>query len=110
MSTSKVNMSLDDIIKQRKGRGGGRGGSRGGNRGRGGNSGRDQGRQDRRGRGGYQNFQTKRRNFGERRRYLNKDGDRDNKNSSPQEDKRTRLFVSNLQKEIVNSELRVYFS
>ncbi len=81
MASSKVNMSLDDIIKQNK-------------------KGRVQDRN--RNRGGFNN---KRRNFGERRGYASKN--EENKISNVTEEKRTRLFVSNLQKEIVNSELRV---
>lgn len=94
-STNKVNMSLDDIIKQSRK-------SKGGFKGRGKVSGRG-------GRGrGAKKFQRNdrdypRRNFGERRRYLRNTNDV----SDSGEDKRTKLFVSNLQKEIVNSELRV---
>ena len=77
--TNKVNMSLDDIIKQ----------NRQGNKSR--------------GRGG-------RKNFGERRGYKNKPRRAERKEGEEiknVEEKRTRLFVSNLQKEIVNAELRV---
>jgi hypothetical protein len=76
--TNKVNMSLDDIIKQsRKGK----------------------------------KHQNGRRNFGERRGYKERPR-KFERNSNPRKDsnageKRTRLFVSNLQKELVNSELRV---
>jgi hypothetical protein len=77
VQNSKVNMSLDDIIKQ----------SRKDNKGR---------------------FQRGgRRNFGERRRYKNNHGDKKENGSAEKTEKRTRLFVSNLQKDIVNSELRV---
>ena len=79
--TSKVNMSLDDIIKQSR--------KEGKNRNRSGG----------------------RRNFGERRRYSDKPrGEMKNRNGQEEiVEKRTRLFVSNLQKEIVNSELRVCY-
>ncbi len=77
IQNSKVNMSLDDIIKQSK---------------------KDNNNRFRRG---------NRRNFGERRRYKNNTGDLKQNNSEEKTEKRTRLFVSNLQKDIVNSELRV---
>jgi hypothetical protein len=91
-STSKVMMSLDDIIKQnrgenRSGRGRGRGRGRGG-----------------RGRGGS------RRDFGERRRYNRfEDNRKEGALGGPREERRKRLFVSNLHKEINNNALRVYF-
>lgn len=76
--TSKVNMSLDDIIKQSK--------------------------KDRK-------KPNSRRNFGERRRFNGRQRNFDKKINLNKEgqsvEKRTRLFVSNLQKELVNSELRV---
>ncbi len=93
MSTSKVNMSLDDIIKQNK-----------------------KGRSEYTHRRGYNNFN--RRNFGERRRYANnhsnyinhdKNNNDEQQTTNENDEKRTRLFVSNLQKEVVNSELRVLF-
>ncbi len=76
--SNKVNMSLDDIIKQsRKGRG----------------------------------PQKGRRNFGERRRYVDRPRKFKQTGNSRNEtggiEKRTRLYVSNLQKELINSELRV---
>ncbi len=78
--TNKVNMSLDDIIKQ-----------------------------SRRGKGRTQ--QNFRRNFGERRGYKDRPRKLERNSHKGTEtnsvEKRTRLFVSNLQKEIVNSELRV---
>jgi hypothetical protein len=81
MSTSKVNMSLDDIIKSRRGQDRGFRGRRGG---RGGN--RNQG-----GRG-------PRRDFGDRRRYNKKEGG--NTGS-------TRLKVSDLPTTVSNNDLRV---
>jgi hypothetical protein len=76
--TNKVNMSLDDIIKQsHKGK----------------------------------KHKNGRRNFGERRGFKDRPRKYErNLNSAKESDsaeKRTRLFVSNLQKELVNSELRV---
>ena len=84
--TSKVNMSLDDIIKQNK------------------KSNRDN-------KGGRNRHEGKNRKFGERRRYNGKKFGIKNGNTNKDGDapeRRTRLLVSNLQKEIVNSELRVY--
>jgi hypothetical protein len=77
IQNSKVNMSLDDIIKQSKKH----------------NNSRFR-------RGGQ-------RNFGERRRYKNNPAVKKEMGSEEKTEKRTRLFVSNLQKDIVNSELRV---
>ena len=81
VQNNKVNMSLDDIIKQSR---------------------RDNKNRFRGKTGG-------RRNFGERRRYKNnnRENDRGFIQNGEKTEKRTRLFVSNLQKEIVNSELRV---
>jgi hypothetical protein len=86
--TSKVNMSLDDIIKQNK------------------KSNRDN-------KGGRNRHDRKNRKFGERRRYNGKkfgimNGNTNKDGNAPE--RRTRLLVSNLQKEIVNSELRVNFN
>lgn len=120
MSTNKVNLSLDEIISKRKGQ------------------------QTKSGVTQVKNsFPNNRRDFGERRRYLNKDfksfsnkknfqafrRNSDNQNNNylnrpedsnkiednysveiedkNEEKKGSRLFVSNLQRDVVNSELRV---
>jgi hypothetical protein len=80
-ATSKVNMSLDDIIKQSKG---GRGQKKFNNAG-----GRD-------------------RRFNQRRSYKNSEENNTSRDNEEKVEKRTRLFVSDLQKDIVNSELRVF--
>jgi hypothetical protein len=94
MSNTKINMSLDDIIKSKRGnssRGGksrGRGGSRGGNRGRNRSNSNN-------------NNNYSRSNFNTRRRFQN------NRTSTSTANKGGRLIVSNLQKSINNNELRV---
>jgi hypothetical protein len=83
-------MSLDDIIKE--GRGKGKGRDSRDNRNRGGN---------RRGNRGRNN----RRDFGERRRYAKKETPGAEKTQS--KEAKTRLFITNLQKGVDNEELRV---
>lgn len=79
--TSKVNMSLDDIIKQ----------SKTGRNKKFNNSGRKDNRK-----------------FNQRRTYKNSEERKEDSKSEEKVDRRTRLSVSNLQKDIVNSELRVF--